>query len=50
LADKENSELLPPLPEPLTVLRGEITQPFAMRNNVANSSANLRMNPLFCRR
>lgn len=47
LADKENSELLPPLPEPFTVRRGEITQPFAMRNSAANSSANLRMNPLF---
>jgi hypothetical protein len=50
LADKENSELLPPLPEPLTVRRGETTQPFATRNNVANSSANLRMTPLFRRR
>jgi len=47
LADKENSELLPPLPEPPTVRRGEITQPFAMKNSAANSSANLRMNPLF---
>jgi hypothetical protein len=47
LADKENSELLPPLPEPFTVRRGEITQPFAMKNSAANSSANLRMNPLF---
>lgn len=51
LADKENSELRPPpLPEPLTLRRGEITQPFAMRNSVANRSANLRMNPLFRRR
>src|SRR6266853_3232910 len=50
LADKENSELLPPLPEPPTVRRGEITQPFAMKNSAANSSANLRMNPLFRRR
>jgi hypothetical protein len=50
LADKENSELLPPLPEPFTVRRGEITQPFAMKNSAANSSANLRMNPLFRRR
>jgi hypothetical protein len=49
LADKENSELLPPLPEPPTVRRGEITQPFAMKNNAANSNANLRMNPLFRR-
>src|SRR6266571_7916001 len=49
LADKENSELLPPLPESFTVRRGEITQPFATRNNVANSSANLRMKPLFRR-
>jgi hypothetical protein len=48
-ADKENSELLPPPPEPVTVRRGEITQPFATRNNVANSSANLRINPLFRR-
>jgi hypothetical protein len=51
LADKENSELLPPPPpEPLTVRRGEITQPFVTRNSAANSSANLRMNPLFRRR
>ena len=49
LADKENSELLPPPPEPLTVRRGEITQPFATRNRVANNSANLRMTPLFRR-
>jgi hypothetical protein len=47
LADRENSELPPPLPEPLTVRRGEITQAFAMRNSAANRSANLRMNPLF---
>src|SRR5690349_11211094 len=47
LADKENSELLPPLPEPFTVRRGEITQPFAMKNSAANSRASLRMNPLF---
>ena len=48
LADNENSELLPPpLPEPLTVRRGEITQPFAMKSRAANRSANLRMNPLF---
>lgn len=50
LADKENSELLPPLPEPFTLRRGEITQPFATRNSAANSSANLRMTPLFRRR
>jgi hypothetical protein len=50
LADKENSELLPPLPDPLTVRRGEITQPFATRNSAANSNANLRMTPLFRRR
>ena len=50
LADKENSELLPPPPEPLTVRRGEITQPFATRNSAANSSANLRITPLFRRR
>src|SRR5215467_7981861 len=49
LADKENSELLPPLPEPFTVRRGEITQPFATRNSAANSSANLSMTPLFRR-
>lgn len=51
LADNENSELLPPpLPEPLTVRRGEITQPFAMKSRAANRSANLRMNSLFRRR
>lgn len=50
LADKENSELLPPLPDPLTVRRGEITQPFATRNSAANSSASLCMTPLFRRR
>jgi len=49
LADKENSELLPPPPDPFTVRRGEITQPLAMRNSAANSSANLRMTPLFRR-
>jgi hypothetical protein len=49
LADKENSELLPPPPDPLTLRRGEITQPFATRNSAANSSANLRMTPLFRR-
>jgi hypothetical protein len=49
LADNENSELLPPLPDPLTLRRGEITQPFATRNSAANSSANLRMTPLFRR-
>jgi hypothetical protein len=48
-ADKENSELLPPPPDPVTVRRGEITQPFATRNSVANSSANLCMTPLFRR-
>jgi hypothetical protein len=49
LADNENSELLPPLPDPPTLRRGEITQPFATRNSAANSSANLRMTPLFRR-
>ena len=47
LADKENSELLPPLPEPFTVRRGEITQPFATRNSAANSSAILRIDSSF---
>jgi len=47
LADKENSELLPPLPEPFTLRRGEITQPFATRNSAANSSANLRIDSSF---
>jgi len=50
LADRENSELPPPLPEPPTVRRGEITQPFAMSSSAANRSANLRMKPLFRRR
>ena len=50
LADNENSELLPPLPDPSTLRRGEITQPFATRNSAANSSANLRITPLFRRR
>lgn len=47
LADNENSELPPPLPEPFTVRRGEITQAFAIRNSAASRSPNLRMNPLF---
>ena len=44
LADKVNSELLPPLPvvDP-TVRRGEITQPFATINRLASNNANLRM-------
>jgi hypothetical protein len=47
LADKENSELLPPPPDPFTVRRGEITQPFVTRNSAANSSANLRIDSSF---
>jgi len=43
LADKLNSELLPPLPVPFTVRRGEITQPFAAINRLARNNANLRM-------
>ena len=44
LADKENSELPPPLPVPdPTVRRGDITQPFAMINRLASNTANLRM-------
>jgi len=42
--------LLPPLPPPVPVRGGQIMQPFAMRNSAANSSANLRMTPLFRRR
>ena len=43
LADKENSELLPPPLVDPTVRRGEITQPFAMINTLARNNANLRM-------
>jgi hypothetical protein len=43
LADKLNSELLPPPPVPFTVRRGDITQPFAMINKLATNTANLRM-------
>ena len=43
LADSENSELLPPLPPPETVRRGDITQPFATINILASNNANLRM-------
>ena len=43
LADKLNSELLPPPPVPLTVRRGDITQPFAIINRLATNNANLRM-------
>ena len=42
MADKENSELLPPPLLDPTVRRGDITQPFAMINRVAKA-ANLRM-------
>jgi hypothetical protein len=44
LADKVNSELLPPLPvvDP-TERRGEITQPFATINRLASNNANLRI-------
>jgi len=43
LADKLNSELLPPPPVPFTLRRGDITQPFAMINRLATNNANLRM-------
>jgi hypothetical protein len=43
LADKLNSELLPPPPVPFTVRRGDITHPFAMINKLATNTANLRM-------
>ena len=43
LADKLNSELLPPPPVELTLRRGEITQPFVMINRLATNTANLRM-------
>jgi hypothetical protein len=43
LADKLNSELLPPLPVPFTERRGDITQPFATINTLVRNNANLRM-------
>ena len=43
LADRLNSELPPPLPDPFTVRRGEITQPFVAINTLARNNANLRM-------
>ena len=43
LADKLNSELLPPPPLPETVRRGEITQPLVTMNRLASNNANLRM-------
>ena len=49
LAESENSELLPPLPVPETLRRGEITQPFAMIKSNDSNEANLRMGSLFPR-
>ncbi len=49
LAESENSELLPPLPVPETLRRGEITQPFAMIKSNDSNEANLRMGNLFPR-
>ena len=43
LADKLNSELLPPLPVPFTERRGDITQPLVAINTLARNNANLRM-------
>jgi len=43
LADKLNSELLPPLPVPFTDRRGDITQPLVAINTLARNNANLRM-------
>ena len=44
LADKENSELLPPLPVvELTVRRGEITHPLFRINTIASKNANVRI-------
>jgi len=43
LADKLNSELLPPLPVPFTVRRGDITHPLVAINALARNNANLRM-------
>jgi hypothetical protein len=43
LADKLNSELLPPLPPPFTVRRGDITHPLVAINTLARNNANLRM-------
>jgi hypothetical protein len=51
LAVTENSELLPPLPlEPLTVRRGEITQPLTTSNSSAKKNADLRMHVPFSAR
>jgi hypothetical protein len=49
LADRVNSELLPPLPEPdPTVRRGEITHPWATSSRTVKKNASLRMHiPLF---
>ena len=49
LAESENSELLPPLPVPDTLRRGEITQPFTMIKKINSNKANLRMGSLFPR-
>jgi len=49
LADKLNSELLPPLPVPFTERRGDITQPFVAINTLVRNNANLRMGNLFPR-
>jgi len=43
LADRLNSELLPPPPLDPTVRRGDITQPFVTINKLASNNANLRM-------
>ena len=43
LADKENSELLPPPLVDPTVRRGEITQPFATIKRIDSNKANLRI-------
>lgn len=43
LADKLNSELLPPPVVDPTVRRGDITQPFVAINRLASNNANLRM-------
>ena len=43
LADRLNSELLPPPPLPFTVRRGDITQPLVAINTLARNNANLRM-------
>lgn len=43
LADRLNSELLPPPPVPFTVRRGDITHPLVAINALARNNANLRM-------